>query len=75
MELYEYSLHEVADKIKNSRLSVRDLENLASNVDYKRKNPNVSKNKEVNSIEYLDDYIKNYCAFDAKWFLLKKNKG
>lgn len=33
-----------------------------------------SKKREVNSIEYLDNYVKNYCAYGAKWFLLKKNK-
>lgn len=26
----------------------------------------------VNSITCLDDYIDNYCAYGAKWFLLKK---
>ncbi len=28
----------------------------------------------VNSIKYLDDYISNYCAYGAKYFLLKKLK-
>lgn len=32
-------------------------------------NPNVSK---VNSIDCLDDYIKNYCSFECRYFLLKK---
>ena len=38
---------------------------------------NDSKNKKVNKIndiKYLDDYIKNYCAYGAKYFLLKKIK-
>ena len=25
-----------------------------------------------NNIKILDDYIKNYCAYKCKWFLLKK---
>ena len=53
----ENKIRELADKIKNSRLSVRDLENLASNVDYKRKNPNVSKNKEVKDYGFVEDAI------------------
>ena len=28
----------------------------------------------INDIKYLDDYIKNYCCFGAKTFLLKKTK-
>lgn len=28
----------------------------------------------TNSIDTLDSYIKNYCAYKCKWFLLKKNK-
>lgn len=28
----------------------------------------------VNDIKYLDDYIKNYCSFGSKTFLLKKMK-
>ena len=28
----------------------------------------------VNDIKTLDDYIENYCAYGAKWFLLKKIK-
>ena len=38
---------------------------------------NDSKNKKVNKIndiKNLDDYIKNYCAYGAKYFLLKKIK-
>lgn len=36
-----------------------------------------SKNKkttEINNIKYLDDYIKNYCSYGAKYFLIKKIK-
>lgn len=36
-----------------------------------------SKNKkttEINDIAMLDDYIRDYCSFGAKTFLLKKNK-
>lgn len=28
----------------------------------------------TNNIDILDDYIKNYCAYNSKWFLLKKVK-
>lgn len=36
-----------------------------------------SKNKKatkINDIKYLDEYIKNYCSYGAKNFLLKKIK-
>ena len=32
------------------------------------------KAKEINDIKNLDDYIKNYCSFGARVFLLKKIK-
>ena len=32
------------------------------------------KAKDINDIKYLDDYIKNYCSFDCKYFLLRKEK-
>lgn len=35
------------------------------------------KNKQYNkynAIDILDDYIKNYCAYNCKWLLLKKVK-
>jgi uncharacterized protein YutD len=38
---------------------------------------NDSKNKnttKINDIAILDDYIKNNCAYDCKYFLLKKIK-
>ena len=38
---------------------------------------NESKNKKttkINDIATLDDYIKNNCAYDCKYFLLKKSK-
>ena len=28
--------------------------------------------KKINDIKYVDDYLKNNCAFECKWFLLKK---
>jgi len=38
---------------------------------YEKDNKNV---KDMNNIEKLDDYIKDNCAFDCKYFLLKKTK-
>lgn len=38
---------------------------------YDKDNKKVSS---INSIECLEDYIKNYCAYGAKYFLLKKVK-
>ena len=32
------------------------------------------KAKRINDIKYLDEYIKNYCSYGAKVFLLKKIK-
>lgn len=32
------------------------------------------KSKKINDIKYLDDYIKNYCSYGARVFLLKKIK-
>ena len=32
------------------------------------------KAKKINDIKYLDDYIKNYCSYGAKTFLIKKIK-
>ena len=32
------------------------------------------KAKKINDIKYVDDYIKNYCSFGAKIFLIKKIK-
>lgn len=28
--------------------------------------------KKFNSIKYLDDYLKNYCAYGCKWFEIKR---
>ncbi len=36
---------------------------------YDDNNPNV---KKLNNIKYLDDYIKNNCAYGCKWFEIKK---
>lgn len=30
--------------------------------------------KKINDIKYLEDYLTNYCAFDCKYFVLKKVK-
>ena len=30
--------------------------------------------KKINSIENLDNYIENYCAYNCRYFLLKKIK-
>ena len=38
---------------------------------YDSKNKKV---KKINDIKFLDDYIKNYCSYGAKVFLLKKIK-
>ena len=38
---------------------------------YDSKNKKV---KEINNIEKMDDYIKDYCSFGSKIFLLKKIK-
>ena len=38
---------------------------------YDPKNKKVSN---INNIKYLDDYIKNYCSYGAKYFLIKKIK-
>lgn len=35
---------------------------------------NNKKANKINDIKYMDDYIKNYCSFGAKVFLLKKLK-
>lgn len=32
------------------------------------------KYSKINDIETINDYIENYCAYGAKWFLLKKVK-
>lgn len=35
-----------------------------------------SKNvKKINNIKTLDDYIKNYCSFECRYFLLHKEKS
>ena len=37
-------------------------------------NTNSSKKEKWNDIAYLEEYIKNYCAYDCAYFLLKKMK-
>lgn len=36
---------------------------------YESNNKNVNK---INDIKYMEDYIKNYCSYGSKVFLLKK---
>lgn len=38
---------------------------------YDQNNPNC---KEINNINSLEDYLKNYCAYGCSYFLLKKLK-
>lgn len=35
---------------------------------------NNKKAKKINDIKYMEDYIKNYCSYGSKIFLLKKVK-
>ena len=35
---------------------------------------NNKKLTKINDIKELDNYIKNYCAYNCKWFLIKKVK-
>lgn len=35
---------------------------------------NNKKKKKLNDFKYLDDYLKNYCANDCKYFVVKKIK-
>lgn len=39
---------------------------------YERTSKNV---KAINSIEQLDSYIKDYCSYECRYFLLKKIKN
>lgn len=32
------------------------------------------KSTPINKLSYLEEYIKNYCAFNCKYFLLEKTK-
>ncbi|NLA33856.1 MAG: YutD family protein [Tenericutes bacterium] len=38
---------------------------------FNESNPNC---KTINNIKYIEDYIKNYCAYGANYFVLKKIK-
>lgn len=31
--------------------------------------------KKINSIENIDDYIKNHCSYDCRYFILKKTSN
>ena len=35
---------------------------------------NNKKSTKINKIEYLDEYIKNYCSYGCKYFLIEKEK-
>ena len=52
----EELVRELADKIKNDHISVRELEAMASNPNFKRKNP-IVKVKEENKFGYVEDAI------------------
>ena len=32
------------------------------------------KANDINKYDYIDDYLKNYCAYECRYFLLKKKK-
>ena len=49
-------IKELANKIKNDNLSVRQLEEIASNPNYERKNK-ITKSKSYNEYEYIEDAI------------------
>lgn len=36
-------------------------------------NSNNKNVKDINNIKNIETYLKNYCSFGCKWFLLKKN--
>lgn len=38
-------------------------------------NSNNKKAKNINDIKGLEEYIKNYCSYECKYFLLKKEKA
>ena len=35
---------------------------------------NNKKAKDINKFSYIDEYIKNYCAYDCRYFVIKKLK-
>lgn len=37
-----------------------------------KRNPNF---KEINDIDKVEDYIKNYCAYECKYFILSKENS
>lgn len=39
---------------------------------YNNHNPKAT---DINKFDYIDDYIKNYCAYDCKYFILKRGKN
>lgn len=36
---------------------------------------NNKKANDINKFDYIEDYIKNYCAYECKYFILKKLKN
>lgn len=32
------------------------------------------KAKDINKFSYIDEYVKNYCAYDCRYFILKRIK-
>jgi len=38
---------------------------------YEKNNPNC---KKINNIEYIEEYLKNYCAYECAYFILKQEK-
>ena len=50
-------IKELVNKIKNDHISVRDLELIASDPNYKRKNPSVVKIKEPNKYGFVEDTL------------------
>ena len=47
---------DLSKKIKDTNMSVRELETIVSNPDYKRKNPNISKVK-TNQYDYVEEAL------------------
>lgn len=58
---YFYDYDYIVGDIAYSKLRLKGF--------YDEDNKNV---KEINNIKYLEDYIKNNCAHDCKYFVLKK---
>ena len=48
---------DLTTRVKNEKLSVRELEEIASNPNYKRKNPNIIRVKVPNQYGYVEDAL------------------